>query len=185
MRALWLHHSDDSQAAKIAGQYLWGRDLLVAPVLEKGAGVRKLYLPRETWYDFWTETKTAGGREVSRDVDLGTLPLYVRAGAILPFGPVRQYTSEKVEAPLMLAVYPGADGAFVLYEDDGKTFAFAKGEFMKVRCDWKDSARQLTLTLVPGSRMLPPLRRSIEVRIVPAGPTRRVEFSGKTARLSF
>jgi alpha-glucosidase/alpha-D-xyloside xylohydrolase len=185
MRALWLHHSDDSQAAKIAGQYLWGRDLLVAPVLEKGASVRKLYLPRETWYDFWTETKTAGGREVSRDVDLGTLPLYVRAGAILPFGPVRQYTSEKVEAPLMLAVYPGADGAFVLYEDDGKTFAFAKGEFMKVRCDWKDSARQLTLTLVPGSRMLPPLRRSIEVRIVPAGPTRRVEFSGKTARLSF
>src|SRR5262249_22952114 len=119
MRALWLHYPDDEAAISRGDQYLWGRDLLVAPVTEKGATARRLYLPRGRWYDFWTEESVSGGREISRQVDLATLPLYVRAGTILPLDPVRQYTGEKVDGPLTLIVHPGADGQATLYEDDG------------------------------------------------------------------
>ncbi|HEX5439134.1 MAG TPA: TIM-barrel domain-containing protein, partial [Gemmatimonadaceae bacterium] len=111
IRALWLHYPDDAQAVARGDEYLWGRDILVAPVTEAGAASRRLYLPRGAWYDFWTEQKADGGREVARPVDLATMPLYVRAGAIIPLGPVKQYTAERVDGPLSLVVYPGADGA--------------------------------------------------------------------------
>jgi alpha-glucosidase/alpha-D-xyloside xylohydrolase len=130
MRALWLHFPDDPQAVGRADEYLFGRDLLVAPVVEKGATSRTVYLPRGTWYDFWTGEKQEGGREIARRVDLGTMPIYVRAGAVLPTGPVRQYTAEKVDGPLTLTVYPGAGGSGFLYEDDGETFDFRQGAFM-------------------------------------------------------
>ena len=93
--------------------------MLVAPVVEKGATTRRVYLPRGTWFDFWTEERIDGGREIDRAVDLATMPLYVRAGAIIPMGPVKQYTSEPSDEPLTLVVYPGADGASSWYEDDG------------------------------------------------------------------
>lgn len=74
MRALWLHHPDDAEAVKLGDEYLWGRDLLVAPVVEKGAKSRRIYLPAGTWYDWWTSEKVAGPRWVERPVDLATLP---------------------------------------------------------------------------------------------------------------
>ena len=177
MRALWLHYPDDPVAVARDDEYLWGRDILVAPVCEKGATSRRVYLPRGEWYDFWTGERSDGGREISRDVDLETLPLYVRAGAILPFGPVKQYTDEKVEAPLSITVYPGADGSFLLYEDDGKSFDYRKGEWMGIQLSWNDSRRTLQMHLAPGSRMLPPLRRNIEVRVDQT--VRNVVFEGR------
>ena len=89
-----------------------------------------VYLPRGAWYDFWTGERLEGGREITRTVDLETMPLYVRAGAIVPMGPVKQYTAEKVEGPITVTVYPGADGTFLLYEDDGSSFNYRKGEWM-------------------------------------------------------
>jgi len=123
MRALWLHYPDDPVAVARGDEYLWGRDLLVAPVVEKAATSRRLYLPRGVWYDFWTGAPIEGGHELNRPVDLETMPLYVRAGAILPLGPVKQYVDESVAAPLEFTIYSGADGAFFLYEDDGRSFA--------------------------------------------------------------
>ena len=152
MRALWLHYSDDPAAVARGDEYLWGRDMLVAPVTEKGAIARQLYLPRGDWYDFWTEERVAGGREINRPVDLATMPLYVRAGAILPFGPIKQYTSEKVDGPLTLVIYPGADAAFTLYEDDGKTFNYRRGEWRKIQIAWNDVRRTLSLRLSQDSR---------------------------------
>lgn len=178
MRALWLHHPDDPVAVARGDQYLWGRDILVAPVIEKGALSRKLYLPRGAWYDFWTEDKTDGGRELERPVDLATMPLYVRAGAILPLGPVKQYTGERIDGPLALQIYPGRDGAFTLYEDDGKTFDYRKGEWMGIRIEWRDATRRLSLRLADGSHMLPPLRRSIEARVVGTKRGRGLVFEG-------
>ena len=115
-------------------QFLWGRDILVSPVVEKGATSRRLYLPRGRWFDFWTEQGLDGGREIDRAVDLETMPLHVRAGAIIPMGPVKQYTDEPVDAPLDVTVYPGADGAFTLYEDDGKTL---RAQGRRLRCGWR------------------------------------------------
>jgi alpha-glucosidase/alpha-D-xyloside xylohydrolase len=185
MRALWLHYPDDLVAIARGDEYLWGRDILVAPVTEKGANSRRSYLPRGAWHDFWSEEKIEGGRVIDRPVDLATMPLYVRAGAIIPMGPIKQYTSEKVDGPLTLTVYPGADGAFTLYEDDGSTFNYRKGEFTKIRLTWNDSRRLLMLRLAEGSRMLPPLSRRIEVRLAPDRTARAVVFEGRPIQVQF
>ena len=185
MRALWLHYPDDPVAVARGDEYLWGRDMLVAPVTEKGATERQVYLPRGLWYDFWTEEKIQGGREVTKPVDLATMPLYVRAGAIIPMGPVKQYTAEKVAGPLTLQIYPGANAAFTLYEDDGRTFNYRKGEWMGIEMAWNDSRRRLTLRLAPGSRILPPGRRNIEVRVVPDKAVKTVVFEGHPVEVQF
>src|SRR5207247_10355424 len=136
-------------------------------------------LHRAVWYDFWTEERVDGGREIERPVDLTTMPLYVRAGAIIPLGPVKQYTGEKVDGPVMLQVYPGADGRFLFYEDDGSTFNFRKGEWMGIQMGWNDRQRRLVLHLADGSRMLPPQRREIEVRLASAKTTLTTVFEGR------
>jgi alpha-glucosidase/alpha-D-xyloside xylohydrolase len=179
IRALWLHHPDDPAAAARGDEYLWGRDILVAPVFEKGATSRKLYLPRGMWYDFWTEEKIEGGREIERKVELSTIPLFVRAGAVLPLGPVKQYSDEPVNEPLSLVIYSGVNGKTTLYEDDGKTFNHGRGEFMKVEMNWTDANRRLTLRLSPGSRMLAPNRRPLVIRMAGQPTTRAATFDGR------
>jgi alpha-glucosidase (family GH31 glycosyl hydrolase) len=187
MRALWLHHPDDHAAVARGDQYLWGRDILVAPVVEKGATARQAYLPRGGWTDFWTEERVEGGRETERPVDLATMPLWVRAGAVVPMGPVRQYVDEPVdesgESAITLVVYPGVSGRSTWYEDDGRSFAYRRGESMRVRMDWDDASRRLTLQLAPGSQMFGAPRRRIDVRV--AGSTKRatVEFAGTPVSL--
>lgn len=185
IRALWLHHHDDPQAVPRGDQFLWGRDILVSPVVEKGAASRRLYLPRGAWFDFWTEEKLEGGREIDRKVDLETMPLHVRAGAIIPFGPVKQYVDEPVAGPLNVVIYPGANGAFSTYEDDGRTFDYRKGAWMRTSLEWNDSTRVLSVRLAPGSRMLPPARRTIDVRLAGETRSRTAVFEGKpiTVRL--
>jgi alpha-glucosidase/alpha-D-xyloside xylohydrolase len=151
IRALWLHYPGDAAAVARGDEYLWGRDMLVAPVVEKGATSRKVYLPIGTWHDFWTNERQEGGREVTRAVDLETMPLYVRGGAIIPMDPVRQYTAEKTDAPTDLKVYPGADGSFLLYDDDGGTFDHRKGEWTAIQMTYNDARRTLALGAAHGS----------------------------------
>jgi alpha-glucosidase/alpha-D-xyloside xylohydrolase len=179
MRALWLHDPDDPAARGRGDEYLWGPNMLVAPVTEKGAAARRLYLPRGLWYDFWTGERVEGGREINRPVDLETLPLFVRAGAILPLGPVKQFAGEPVAGPLALRVYPGADGRFLLYEDDGISFRYRGGEWMGVDLSWDDRERRLSLRLAEGSRMLAPPDRRIEVQSVSGTAVSSVVFAGK------
>jgi len=181
MRALWLHYPDDPVAVARGDEYLWGRDLLVAPVVEKGATSRRLYLPRGVWYDFWTGERVEGGRELTRPVDLETMPLYVRGGAILPLGPVKQYADEPVAAPLEITVYPGADGVFFLYEDDGRSFDYRRGEWMGVELAWNDTRRVLALRLARGSRMLSPGRRDFIVKF--GQSAHPVTFEGHAVKL--
>jgi alpha-glucosidase (family GH31 glycosyl hydrolase) len=183
MRALWLHYPDDPTAVARSDEYLWGRDILVAPVVEKGATSRRVYLPSGSWYDFWTAERLEGGREITRQVDLETLPLYVHAGTVLPLGPVKQYVEEKVDQPLSLSIYPGADASFLLYEDDGRSFDYRKGKWMGTQLHWNDARRVLSLRLAPGSRMMPPARRSIEVKLLQS--VRMVAFDGTPNELSF
>jgi alpha-glucosidase/alpha-D-xyloside xylohydrolase len=183
VRALWLHYPDDPVATARGDQYLWGRDVLVSPVVEKGATARRLYLPRGSWFDFWTEERLEGGREIERPVDLETMPLHVRAGAILPLGPVRQYVDEPVEGPLTLVIYPGADGAFSLYEDDGRTFAYRKGDWMRIDMGWKNAEHILTLDVAPGSRLRTPAERTIEVRLAGQKTSRRLVFDGRPQKI--
>jgi alpha-glucosidase (family GH31 glycosyl hydrolase) len=116
-------------------------------------------------------------------VDLETMPLYVREGSILPLGPVKQFTGEIVEEPLSVAIYPGADASFLLYEDDGASFNYRKGEWMGIQMVWDDARRILRLHLAPGSRMLPPESRAMAVTV--AGAARSLTFDGKPIQVSF
>ncbi len=183
MRALWLHYPDDPKAIACGSEYMWGPNLLVAPVVEKGARTRTVYLPRGDWYDFWTGGRFEGGREVERNVDLATMPIYIRAGSIVPFGPVKQYTNEKVDEPLSISIHPGGNSTFLLYEDDGKSFNYRKGEWMGTQLAWDDKSRTLTLSLAQGSRMLPPKERQIEISIDQT--VKLVLFSGSATTVKF
>jgi alpha-glucosidase (family GH31 glycosyl hydrolase) len=182
MRALWLHYPDDPAAVARADVFLWGRDILAAPVVEQGAKERRLYLPRGIWHDYWSGERHDGGREIARAVELDTLPLYVRAGAILPVGPVRQYTAEKVDEPLSIAIYPGADGSFLLYDDDGSTFDYRKGQWLGIQMAWNDRQRRLSLRLAPGSRLIDG-KRDLSVQL--GATKKRVSFEGRPVEVRF
>jgi alpha-glucosidase/alpha-D-xyloside xylohydrolase len=183
MRALWLHYPDDAHAVRCGDQYLWGRDVLVAPVAEQGAKSRKIYLPRGVWYDFWTNERIEGGREITRAVDLETMPLYVRAGSILPLGPVKQFVEERSEEPLTVTVYPGTDGSFLLYEDDGRSFDYRRGEWMGIQLSWHDHSRTLRMQLASGSKMLAPSKRKIDVKV--GDNLRQIAFDGRPSEIRF
>jgi alpha-glucosidase/alpha-D-xyloside xylohydrolase len=185
MRPLWLHYSGDAAAVARGDEFLWGRDLLVAPVVERGATERTLYLPSGRWYDYWTGEAAEGGRAVARPVDLATMPLFARAGAIIPHGPIENYTEEKPNDPLTVRVYPGADGKFTMIEDDGVTFSTRP---MRIEFTWNDAERVLRAALVAGSELRDPLPRRLEVRLVGGDggrATRTVEFRGEPLEVSF
>jgi len=183
IRALWLHFADDPKAVACGDEYLWGKNLLVAPVIEKGATSRPLYLPRGDWHDFWTGARIEGSREITRPVDLETMPLFVRAGSILPLGPVKQFTSEKVTLPLSVFIYPGADASFLLYEDDGVTFNYRSGESMEIEMNWTDARKKFEMQLASGSHWLSPEPRRITLHMGEA--TRELTFAGKPLEVSF
>ncbi len=183
VRALWLHYPDDPIAVARRDEYLWGASILVAPVFERAASSRRVYLPRGAWVDYWTDEVVGGGREISRTVDLETMPLYVRAGSIIPMGPVKQYTGEKIEEPLSIRIYPGADCRFLLYEDDGVSFRYRAGEWMGTSISWNDTQRLATLELAAGSRMLSPERRAIEIKM--GVQSKQIVFEGTRTVVQF
>jgi alpha-glucosidase (family GH31 glycosyl hydrolase) len=167
MRAFWLAYPDDPKAVAVEDAYLWGNNILVAPVLESGAAHRILYLPGGLWWDYWSSTRIEGRQQVTREVDLETLPLYVKAGTILPIGPVKQFAQEESNDPLTLRVYPGADGIFSLYEDDGTSFRYQQGEFARIDCHWNDKESTLCLKVDPLGKLSNRKNFSIEIAGTP------------------
>jgi alpha-glucosidase (family GH31 glycosyl hydrolase) len=186
MRALWLHYPGDEAARTRGDEYLWGRDLLVAPVTERGAASRRVYLPRgDRWYDFWSGATHDGGQEITRAVDLETLPLFVRAGAIIPVDPVRQFTAQDVDELTTLRVYTGDDGEFTLYEDDGASQEYMAGTFRRTRLAWNDAERRLTIERIMGDGALAAQPRRLIIELVPGGERTTVEYDGDRAEVRF
>ena len=183
IRALCIAWPQDSIAATTDDAYMWGDHFLVAPVYENAAAARSVYLPAGAWWDFWSGTRVDGGKAVSKQVDLATMPLYVRAGAIVPLGPVRQYVDEPAAEPVTLRIYPGADGRFTWFDDDGTSYNYERGQFMRAECEWNDSARTLTITPDPAGRI--PLPESIHVELADTKQIKLVKLSrrGLTLRL--
>ena len=186
MRALWIHYPTDSVAVRCNSEYLWGRNMLVAPVTEKGATTKKIYLPEGSWYDFWTNRRCEGNQSFTRFVDLPTLPLYVRAGTILPVAPVRQYVDEPVSAPDTLRIYPGADGTYDLYEDDGNSLGYQQAATW-TNFTWNDKER--ILLIQPAARSTLPVKgnRNYVLMLMGTrqpGTPQTVEYSGKVLKVS-
>lgn len=159
MRALPFDFGEDSNTYNIKDQYMFGPSFLVNPVtqpmyydndskkLEDIDKSRSVYLPAETaWYDFWTGAKYEGGQTIEANAALETMPLYVKAGSIVPMGPKVQYTSEKLDGPIELRIYPGADAEFDLYNDEGDNYNYENGYYQLVNIKWDDQNRQLDIS---------------------------------------
>jgi alpha-glucosidase (family GH31 glycosyl hydrolase) len=186
MRAMWIHYPDDKKAVALGNQYLWGRDLLIAPVFEKGAKSRTTYLPEGLWHDWWSGEVMEGGKDVVRNVDLSVMPIYVRAGAIIPVDPVRQYTGETVSAPTTIKIFTESDGRFTLYEDDGTSQAYLHGVGRWTGFKWSEKERTLTIQPDPPAGAVNKfIERELILELRPEGKTRRVRLNGKTQIISF
>ena len=190
MRPLVLDFPHDPQALDQTAEFMFGRALLVAPVLAPGVAEWPVYLPGNPggWYDFWTGEHADGGRTLRAAAPLERVPLFVRAGSILPLGPVMQHSGEQPAAPLELRIYPGADATFTVYEDDGESYAYERGERATCELDWDDATRTLRLGARQGSfpGMVP--TRRFEVRLCNAGaptPNRTIIYDGAAQSVAF
>jgi alpha-D-xyloside xylohydrolase len=145
MRPLVMDFRSDVRAQNIGDQFMFGPAFLVNPVTEPAATTRHLYLPPSKWYNFWTGSAVTGGRAIDAMAPLEQLPLYVRAGSILPLGPDEEWSTEKPADPIELRIYPGADGDFTLYEDENDNYKYEKGIYATIRFHWDDARRSLTI----------------------------------------
>jgi alpha-glucosidase len=143
MRPLAMEFPGDPRVANLTDQWMVGSSLLAAPVLAEG-GKREVYLPRGAWYKFGANRTVAGGLSIPVSAALDEIPLYVRAGSLLPLGPVLQHTGELPGGPLELQVYPGQDATFTLVEDDGETTGYQKGQARRTTFKWSESKRRLS-----------------------------------------
>jgi alpha-D-xyloside xylohydrolase len=146
MRPLVMDFPADAAAREVRDQYMFGPALLVSPVTRYGLRTRPVLLPSGTdWYDYWTGSRFKGGQTIVADAPFDAIPLFIRAGSILPLGPEEQYIGEKPSDPITLNIYPGADGDFSLYEDEGVNYNYERGAFSRIDMHWNDAAGTLTI----------------------------------------
>jgi alpha-D-xyloside xylohydrolase len=177
LRPLVMDFRNDPLALDVRDEFMFGPALLVSPVTTYQATSRSVYLPATPgdWYDFWTGTTVTGGGSHMASAPLDAIPLNVRAGSIVPFGPELMHTGEKAPDPLTVFVYAGADGAFELYEDDGASYGYEMGAFSRIRFSWNDATSTLSLGTREGSFPGMLASRTLELVLVRAG--KAVPFS--------
>ncbi len=195
LRALPYDFRHDQQVYNIKDQFMFGPSILVNPVTEPmyyGQDSKKLvgktksrivYLPAGSiWYDFWTGQQYQGGQKIEARADLETMPLYIKGGSIIPMGPKVQYSSEKPTAPLELRIYPGADGTFELYDDEGDNYNYEKGHYRLQVITWDDSQRKLHFA-APVGKGYDKMHHDITFNIVLVDPERGIGL-GETEKIT-
>jgi alpha-D-xyloside xylohydrolase len=189
MRGLIMDFPADRSVRDIGDQFMFGPALLISPVHEYGARSRNVYLPAGArWYDFHSGELREGGSRISAAAPLERMPIFVRAGAIIPIGPAIQYIDEKPDAPILLQVYTGADGAFTLYEDAGTDYGYEKGAYSRIELSYAQGSGALSIGARAGEYPGMPRERIFHVRWITPGvagsreldaqPDQRVEYSG-------
>ncbi len=183
MRPLVMDFPDDPAALDQPHSYMFGKALHVAPVLKPGVTSWDAYLPVNDggWYDFWTQAHREGGRSHAVEAPLERVPLHVRAGSILPMGPVVQSTAEADGRALTLNIYPGADGRFELYEDEGTNYNYEKGASSVIALAWDDAARALHLAARKGRYAGMPEQRSFTVQSADTATPVTIHYDGRAA----
>ncbi len=209
MRALVMDYAADRRASRLNDEYLFGRQLLVKPVtdplytwkdadkkgheiypdLRQAAAPVSVYLPKgNDWFDFWTGRREKGGRTVQRLCPIDIMPVYVKAGAILPLGPDVQYSSEKPWDNLDIHVYAGDNGTFALYEDEGDNYNYEKGAFTTIPFAYDDATGQLTIGTRRGSYPGMLAKRQFQVTLIEGEGTQSkaitVDYIGKEVKVS-
>lgn len=182
IRALMMDFPQDKDALDIADEYMFGKSILVSPVTRR-ATAKKSYLPKGAdWYDFWTNEKFDGGQTVNKEAPLDIIPLYIKAGSILPIGPQVQYSGEKPWDNLEIRVYTGADGSFCLYEDEFDNYNYEKGVYTEIPMTWNDKSRTLTIGARKGQFDGMLTNRSFTVK-TQDGKSRTVNYTGKRVKV--
>jgi alpha-glucosidase len=171
MRPLAFEYPQDESFTDTAYEFMFGDDLLVAPVLTEGASTRSLKLPRGTWYDFWTGRKYQGGENVTVDAPLSRIPVFVKAGAVLPSRQIVQHVDESPVDPLTLTVYPSSSTSTSLfYEDDGRTFRYENGEFLRRTLQQSSTPGSISVSLSRAEGTYMPPRRMLVLRFIDVSP---------------
>ncbi|MBN2426004.1 MAG: DUF5110 domain-containing protein [Calditrichaceae bacterium] len=151
MRPLVMDFREDDNAVEQPYEYMFGKALLVAPITEPGVNKRDLYLPKSAgWYDFWSGERFEGGQTIKTDASLDKIPLFVKNGSIVPMGPFIQYATEKID-PIEIRIYPGADGKFILYEDENDNYNYEHGKYSTIIFSWDNGKRELSIGNREGS----------------------------------
>ncbi len=164
-RPLVMDWRTNQIARDIGDQFMFGPALLVNPVTIEGAKSRQVYLPpAAAWYDFWTGEKLQGDQRIDAPAPLDRIPLYVRAGSILPMGPEIEYATQKPASPIELRIYAGADGSFDIYSDEDDTYAYEKGAYATVLIRWNDATHTLSVGKRAGA--YPGMERELVFRVV-------------------
>ncbi|MBO7499662.1 MAG: DUF5110 domain-containing protein [Bacteroidaceae bacterium] len=206
MRPLVMDFANDVKARRLNDEYMFGHALLVKPItdpmytwkddqkrgheiypdIRQAKAPVSVYLPTSIWYDFFTGERYEGGRTILRPTPITDMPVYVRAGSIIPFGPDVQYSDEKNWQELEIRVYPGADGTFTLYEDEGDGYNYERGAFTEIPFTWDDSTR--TLTIGPRKGSYKGMLRERRFTIIVAGHTssqpQTVSYSGEAISIN-
>jgi alpha-D-xyloside xylohydrolase len=202
MRALMMDFPEDEKVYDLDNEYMFGHSILVCPVTdslyvkrENGTATvdfsriktRRIYLPQGTaWYDFWSGEKAEGGKTIDREVPIDRIPLYIKAGTILPLGDAVQYAGEKNRNTLNLYVFPGANAEFVLYEDENDNYNYEKGVYSTITMKWNDRTKTLVIGKRQGEFPGMSKKRTFNIFTVNAGksidtvskPDRQVEYNG-------
>ena len=194
MRPLVMDFRADTNVFNVGDQFLFGPALMACPVMHAGETNRSVYLPAgANWHDFWTGNKTAGGQTVKGASPIQTMPLYVRAGSIIPYGPAIEYASQSGD-PIELRVYRGADASFTLYEDEGDNYNYEQGVLATIPFTWNDAKQTLTIGERQGT--FPGMTKERTFRIVwvspghgagiatTARPDRLVHYTGEAVKVS-
>ena len=143
MRGLPMDYPDDPEVRDLSDQWLFGPSLMPCPVYEYKARSRSVYLPAGGWYDFYTGVYYPGGGRITADAPYERMPLFVKAGSIIPLGPAIEYTDQKPADEILVVVFSGADAHFTLYEDDGVSYGYENGKYATIDFFWDEDARQL------------------------------------------
>jgi len=150
MRHLIMDFTTDDKVRSIGTQYMYGPAIMVSPVTTQGQTSRSVYLPAGKWYDFWTGAALNGGANITTDAPLSQIPLHIRAGSILPMAPEIEYATQKADT-IELRVYPGANGSFTMYEDEGDNYNYETGKYSTIPITYIDNPQNVVIGARVGS----------------------------------
>jgi alpha-D-xyloside xylohydrolase len=187
MRPLVMDFQHDERALTQTSEYMFGPSLLVAPVLEPGVATWPVYAPTNVgdWFDWWTEQRVKGGTETKVDAPISRIPLLVKAGSIIPLGPVEQYAGQDGSGNLEVRIYPGANADFTLYDDEGTNYHYEQGASANVSFHWRDRSNTLVIDDRLGSYPGMIAKRNLRIHIAGTSPDadKRITYNGQKQTL--
>ncbi|HLP06199.1 MAG TPA: TIM-barrel domain-containing protein [Paludibacter sp.] len=162
MRHLVMDYRTDANVKNIDNQFMFGPSMLINPVSSAGVTKRNVYLPAGNWYDFWTGKQYTGSQTINADAPISRIPVFVKAGAIIPMGPEITYATQAID-PTEIRIYQGANGSFTLYEDEGDTHNYEKGNYSVIPFTYNEATQELTIGTRTGSYNNMPANRNFNI----------------------